>query len=130
MMDERQAAAPKPKISLVQEYWTTVTYRTVAVYLVLIFVIVMATFYLIFPDWYASTYRRLTGTFTGKSPAAAMLSQNQARFVNLDGRVQVKKVNSVQWAPADYSTTLDKGALVQTGTAGAARITFADDNPP
>jgi hypothetical protein len=126
MMDERHATGPKPKISRVEVYWTTVTYRTVAVYLVLIFAIVMATLYLIYPDWYASTYRHLSSAFTGKSPAAAMLSQNQARFVNLDGRVQVKKVNSVQWAPADYSTTLDKGDLIETGPDGAARITFAD----
>ena len=112
MMDERHATGPKPKISRVEVYWTTVTYRTVAVYLVLIFAIVMATLYLIYPDWYASTYRHLSSALTGKSPAAAMLSQNQARFVNLDGRVQVKKVNSVQWVEADYRTALDKGDLV------------------
>jgi len=31
----------------------------------------------------------------------------QARFVNLDGKVQVKKVNSVEWQSADYQLTLD-----------------------
>ena len=46
--------------------------------------------------------------------------------MNLDGRVQVKKVNSVNWVEADYHTALDKGDLVQTGSDGAARITFAD----
>jgi hypothetical protein len=46
--------------------------------------------------------------------------------VNLDGRVQVKKVNSVQWVDADYRTALDKGDLVQTGNDGYARVTFAD----
>jgi hypothetical protein len=38
----------------------------------------------------------------------------------------VKKVNSVQWADVDYRTTLDQGDRVQTGSDGAARITFAD----
>jgi hypothetical protein len=46
--------------------------------------------------------------------------------VNLDGKVQVKKVNSVTWASADYQLTLDKGDLVQTGPEGVARIAFAD----
>jgi hypothetical protein len=50
----------------------------------------------------------------------------QAKFVNLDGKVQIKKVNSVQWVTADYKTTLDKGDFVQTGSDSAARITFAD----
>ena len=47
-------------------------------------------------------------------------------FVNLDGKVQVKKVNSVQWINADYQVTLDKGDLVQTDPEGVARIAFAD----
>ena len=32
----------------------------------------------------------------------------------------------MQWVDADYRTTLDKGDLIQTGSDGAARITFAD----
>jgi hypothetical protein len=35
-------------------------------------------------------------------------------------------VNSVQWVEADYRTSLDRGDLIQTGSDGAARITFAD----
>ena len=40
--------------------------------------------------------------------------------------MEVKKVSSVNWAVADYHTTLDKGDLVRTGPDGAARITFVD----
>ena len=58
------------------------------------------------------------------SPTGAVLAENQARFVNLDGKVEVKKVNSVNWESADYHTTLDKGDLVHTTGDGAARITF------
>jgi hypothetical protein len=54
------------------------------------------------------------------------LAQTQAKFVNLDGHVQVKKVNSVTWVDADYHTALDKGDLIQTGSDGIARMTFAD----
>ena len=66
--------------------------------------------------------RTLGATPTGADPIA----QNQARFVNLDGKVEIKKVNSVSWENADYRTTLDKGDLIRTSGDGAARITFAD----
>jgi hypothetical protein len=61
-----------------------------------------------------------------QTDAGAQIAQNQARFVNLDGRVEVKKVNSVNWDIADYHTTLDKGDLIRTASDGAARITFVD----
>ncbi len=108
-------------------YWTTVTYKTVAVYLVLIFAVVLAGLYFVFPDWSASAIRHVSSAMgSDGKPVAAIQNQNQARFVNLDGRVQVKRVNSVQWVNADYRTTLDKGDLIQTGSDGAARITFVD----
>ena len=113
----------QPKIHRVEVYWTTVTYKTVAVYLVIIFAIILGAMYLIVPDWYSAVYRKVTNA--GDAETAPLL-QTQGRFVNLDGKVQVKKVNSVQWVDADFRTALDKGDLVQTGSDGAARITFAD----
>ncbi len=126
MTEERHPGTTKPKISRVEVYWTTVTYRTVAVYAVLLFAIVMATLYLIYPDWYDASYRRVSSAFGAGAATTTVLNQNQARFVNLDGRVRVKKVNSVGWVAADYRTTLDKGDLIETGSDGAARLTFAD----
>lgn len=126
MIAPAQPGTSKPKIKRVEVYWTTITYKTVAVYLVLVSAIVMATLYLIFPDWYAATFRRISNAAGGSAGSVAAPSASQARFVNLDGKVQVKKVNSVQWVDADPGTTLDKGDLVQTGPDGAARVTFAD----
>ncbi len=114
-----------PKIRRIEVYWTTVTYKTVAIYIILGFTIITATLYLFIPDWFSTTFRKVIAMSGGEAEAVT-LSQNQARFVNLDGKVQVKKVSSVQWVDADYRTTLDKGDLVQTGSDGAARITFAD----
>jgi len=62
----------------------------------------------------------------GAAPVAVAPSQNQARFVNLDGKVEVKKVNSVNWEVADYHSTLDRGDLIRTAADGAARLTFVD----
>jgi hypothetical protein len=107
-------------------YWTAVTYKSVASYAAVILVIILATLYLIFPDWYSRAFAKVTTAINGSVPATATMTQKQARFLNLDGKVQVKKVNSVQWVNADYRTPLDKGDLIQTGQDGAARISFAD----
>jgi hypothetical protein len=109
----------------VEVYWTTVTYRSVAIYLFLILAIVAAAFFVIHPEWYSNISDRMSSTL-GETPTAAALTQNQARFVNLDGKVEVKKVSSVNWETADYHVTLDKGDLVRTSDDGAARITFVD----
>ncbi len=114
-----------PKIRRIEVYWTTVTYKTMAIYVLLGLTIVTAVLFLLMPDWFSKTFGRVA-TAVGGEGENVTLSQNQARFVNLDGKVQVKKVSSVQWVNADYRTTLDKGDLVQTGSDGAARITFAD----
>src|SRR5579859_1865666 len=119
-------APPRQKISPVEIYWKTVTYRTVAVYVLLIFTVVMAGLYLVFPDVFSGALTRISEAIGASTAPTAVLTAKQAKFVNLDGRVQLKKVNSVQWATADYRMALDKGDLIQTGPDGVARITFAD----
>jgi FecR protein len=115
-----------PKIHRVEVYWTAVTYKTVIIYGLLILAIILAGTYIVFPSSYASIIDRISNRLANGDPEGTPVSQTQAKFVNLDGKVQVKKVNSVQWVEADYRTSLDKGDLVQTGTDGAARISFAD----
>ena len=116
----------KPKISRVEVYWHTVKYRTMLLYAVLIGTIVLTCAYMIFPEVSAGMIHRLSDTLTPRGGGVATPSARQARFINLDGKVQVKKVNSVQWTTADYQATLDKGDLIQTGPEGVARIGFAD----
>ena len=115
-----------PKIKRVEVYWHTVTYKTVAVYVVLIAAIIFAAVYLLDPNLYTAAYDKLNKSIGNGDSDAVPISQMQAKFVNLDGKVQVKKVNSVQWVDADFHTTLDKGDQIQTSADGAARITFAD----
>ena len=116
----------KPKISRVEVYWHTVKYRTVFLYVVLITAIVLACIYLVFPSASSVVLQKLNQTFAEPETPAVSPAARQARFVNLDGKVQVKKADSVQWVNADYQVTLDKGDLVQTGPEGVARIAFAD----
>lgn len=115
-----------PKIHHVEVYWHTVTYKTVALLIVLLAVIGIAAMYITVPNWTDIATRKINNWVGKTAEETVSTAQMQAKFVNLDGRVQVKKVNSVTWVEADYHTTLDKGDLIQTGSDGAARITFAD----
>jgi hypothetical protein len=125
MQNQRMPGMQRPKISSVEVYWKTVTYRTVALYAMLILGVVMAILYLIYPDAFGGVIAKVSSSLGAGANANAELSARQAKFVNLDGKVQVKKVNSVQWVAADYRMALDKGDLIQTSGDGAARVTFA-----
>jgi len=110
----------------VEVEWHAVTYKTLIVYGLLIAAIILAGMFIVFPSLYSAVTRRISTAIESNDSENTTGSQTQAKFVNLDGRVQVKKVNSVQWVDADYRTALDKGDLVQTGADGYARVTFAD----
>jgi hypothetical protein len=123
----RQQSPPaQPKIHRVEVYWTAVTYKTVAVYVLLIVAIILGALSITLPNWYSAAYSKLSNAVSNPETENISVEQRQAKFVNLDGKVQVKRVNSVQWVVADFHTALDKGDLIQTGSDGAARITFAD----
>jgi hypothetical protein len=117
------ASGKEPRVAV---YWTAVTYKTVIVYALLLLGAILGVLYLISPDLYSSLYHKASNAISTPDTENLSISQMQAKFVNLDGKVQIKKVNSVQWVTADYKTTLDKGDFVQTGSDSAARITFAD----
>ncbi len=123
---QRPPLAPRQKVSHVEIYWKTVTYRTVALYVLMVFAVVMAILYLIYPEAYSGAISKISQAIGGGAAPTGELTAKEAKFVNLDGRVQVKKVNSVQWVTADYRMALDKGDLIQTGGDAAARVTFAD----
>jgi hypothetical protein len=118
--------AAHQKIPRVEVYWTAVTYKTVAVYVILAAAIIFAGLYIANPNWYSATVHKINSAIDANDNESIAINQTQAKFVNLDGKVQVKKADSVQWVDADFHTTLDKGDLVQTGSEGVARITFGD----
>ena len=126
MQNQRNPGLQGPKVSTVQVYWKTVTYRTVVLYVMLVLGVISATLYLIYPEVFSGVMTRISRMMGSGVTANAEMSAKQAKFVNLDGKVQVKKVNSVQWVTADYRMSLDKGDLIQTSGDGAARVNFAD----
>src|ERR1700734_3700652 len=126
MIDQKTVVSDKPKISRVEVYWHTVTYKTMAIYALLIIGAILAGSYFAFPDLSSKVVKRLGAAVSAHDAGVATITARQARFVNLDGKVQVKKVNSVEWQSADYQITLDKGDLIETGSEGVARLAFAD----
>jgi hypothetical protein len=127
MTNGKISAVEKAKISRVEVYWHTVKYRTVVLIVIAFLAIVFVAFHFAFPEMAASMINKISNTIAAPSTnESSTASARQARFVNLDGKVQVKKSNSVQWVNADYQLSLDKGDLIQTGGEGVARIQFAD----
>jgi hypothetical protein len=125
-VEAKTTVSAAPKVSRVEVYWHTVRYRTVLLYILVITTIVLTGTYLVFPAASASIARRISEAILPHDSGVATITARQARFINLDGKVQVKKVNSVQWVNADYQLTLDRGDLIQTDSEGVARIAFAD----
>ncbi len=121
-----QPGLPKAKIARVEVYWHSFTYRTLAIYIAMLLAIVVAVVYLISPGWLTAAMDHISHIVDAGEKVATPLTPGQIRFVNLDGDVRIKKSNSVRWVAADYRTTMDKGDLIQTGTDGAARLSFPD----
>jgi hypothetical protein len=114
------------RVKRVEVYWHAVSYKQLIAYVLILAALIFAAVYFVTPGFYAAVVKSVSSAVTGSDDPSVPLAMNQAKFVNLDGRVQIKKVNSVQWVEANYQTTLDKGDLIQTAADGAARIAFAD----
>ena len=110
----------------VEVYWRAVTYKTVIGYALLAVAIISGGIYLAKPGWYQVVIQKISDKVSDPEVEPLSADQKHAKFVNLDGKVEVKKVNSVQWVVADFRTMLDKGDQIKTGADGDARITFGD----
>lgn len=111
--------------------WTTVTYRSVLLMVLIVVMVISVAGYLAFPDqtkkiaeklWDATGGRLGSVGQNGKSSTL----QQSASFTLIDGTVKVKKVNSNSWVTADYQLPLEKGDVIQTSSEGMARVVFPD----
>ena len=127
------AVPPKEKAEFFS--WTTVTYRSIAVLIMVIATLGFTILYFLFPDqghairdkaesYVSSLWNKISGAGHPADNASGQLQQ--ARFTMFDGTVRVKKANSNTWVVADYSLPLDKGDVVQTMAEGIAKVAFAD----
>lgn len=112
----------------------TVSYRSVALFVMGLVVLVLAVFYFAFPDSAAvQIANRLVASAVDRVGLSASSSgrndadgPQQAHFTNIDGSVKVKKASSSTWVAANYSLPLEKGDVIQTSSEGMAKIVFAD----
>ena len=120
---------PEPRRSYEVE-WTTISYRAIIFYAVLVLLAAVFVLYLIAPRYFGQKLRQgleaISAGLGQTSSREAAAAKRDAHFINLDGTVRIKKAQSLQWIRADYNTNLEKGDYVQTGSDGVARIIFAD----
>jgi len=106
--------------------YRAIAYRSVVILVVLVVAGVgVGLSVFLYPEQIKRAIAKLLET-TGGTAIAPALEQRQARFVNIDGTVRVKKANGVQWVAASPNLALEKGDVVQTSSDGQARIAFAD----
>lgn len=105
--------------------WATISYRTVALILLLLVAGAGVTLYFLYPD---QVRRGIEGILkrAGSTAKGPVIEQRQARFLNLEGNVRVKKANAIQWVTASLNLPLEKGDVVQTSADGVARLSFSD----
>jgi len=110
--------------------WKTITYRSVAVGVLVLLLLIGAVVNLVFPQATHAGIQVVNNLLEKVAGTAGQGSDGsgaqQAHFTNFDGTVRVKKANSNTWVPADYSLQLEKGDVVQTGSEGMARVVFND----
>jgi len=124
MADPRQSG--KHKHTGVEVYWTTVTYRTVWLLVLSALAIILVVWWALHPSSFNRVLNSIKETVSGGKTAAPTVAANQVRFVQLDGRVEVRKVGSSDWRAADHQMALDKGDVIRTSGDGIARISFAN----
>jgi len=110
----------------VEVYWTAVTYKTVILCVLLGGGLISGGIYVAKPDFFPKLVDNIDKRVKNPEIKEIEAEQKRAKFVNLDGKVEVKKKDSIQWVEADFRVTLDKGDQIKTGPDSAARITFAD----
>lgn len=109
----------------------TVTYRSVAVAVIIVVTGLVISVYLLFPNsWVVQRGKEFGARAFEKLGMAAKkavaVGPQQAHFTALDGTIRVKKASSNTWVTADYSLPLDKGDVIQTSSEGMAKVFFPD----
>jgi hypothetical protein len=115
--------------------WTTITYRSVALLILAVAVVLFVVMRVTFPQFTENTVKaggnvvnKLLEHVAGMAPVtgSGVSTAQQAHFTALDGTVRVKKGTGNSWVTADYNIPLEKGDVVQTGSEGMAKVVFND----
>ncbi len=124
-------AKQKPEFHIA---WVTITYRSVALVVLILALLAGAIMYFVYPDTTQAGMTKMgnwinhvfSGQNIGQAAPGKVAGPQHANFTNIDGTVNVKKASSNTWVHADYNLPLDEGDVVQTGPEGLAKVVFAD----
>ena len=127
---------PPHNRSEIQIAWKTITYRSVAMAMVIGVAVLVIAMHFAFPQFTDNGLKaadhfttgmleKIAGAAGVQAKVGAGASQ-QAHITALDGTVRVKKASSNTWVNADYNIPLEKGDVVQTGSEGMAKVVFND----
>jgi hypothetical protein len=123
--------------SAFQISYVTITYRSVLMGMLAVFLLICVVMYFAFPETASKLVSESQIGF-GKLLAKMGVSNGtssanmpepgpqQAHFTNIDGTVRVRKASTNTWVVADYSLVLDRGDYVQTSAEGIAKVVFTD----
>jgi|GEM_PF-160853 len=114
--------------------WKTVTYRSVALMILAVLIVLFAALRFSFPQFTERAIQAVDKSagnvfekVAGMAPPTngGVSTAQQAHFTAIDGTVRLKK-SSGAWVTADYNVPLEKGDVVQTGSEGMAKVVFND----
>jgi len=107
--------------------WTTISYRTIALFVLLGLFLLGLVLYLIAPHYVGQKLdQAVNWLVSARIPTDQPTKKHDAHFVNIDGTVRVRKAQTQQWIRADFNTSLEKGDFIQTSSDGVAQIIFTD----
>jgi hypothetical protein len=117
MAADRGKREDRSKVDLVE--WFTVSYRTLYIIAGVVLLLGGAGGY-----WY---YRGLASGGPAVVDVPTSNVATSARFVTIEGSVQMKAAGSLRWETANKAMVLNKADLVRTGAGSSAEIRFFND---
>ncbi|OFV86679.1 MAG: hypothetical protein A2V74_12330 [Acidobacteria bacterium RBG_16_70_10] len=93
--------------------WVTVRYRTIAIVGGVLVVLALAAWLLL-------------GRRPGSPPVALSTVEASAKFLSIEGSVQVKRAGTLEWRGATKEMALGRNDLVRTGSSGTAEVRLFD----
>lgn len=102
------------------DYWFSITYRRIFFWFILLVFLGASAAALYYGDVFRASIEKSLAD--QRAPA----SKRPARFVEIRGTVEVKKVGRPEWLPAEKVEELHPGDLIQTHQDSSARIVFFD----
>jgi hypothetical protein len=96
--------------------WQTISVRTIKIVAILLILAIAGLIY-----WFV--FRNRADTNTNDTP---VLAESTARFIDYEGKVEIKPKDEFVWKPASFKLDLREGDRIRTAPDSLAKIKFDD----